>query len=179
MNGKDLRQLIRAQLDGVDESDLWDVTRKVVAQIDPGDYVDALEITMRNYVTVLVKDDRNRAIRSPMETDDSPEPAPVTLAPRPKPGPSRRSMQVAAWRRRLDVLVTPVMGDGRPKRLGACSLAEVKMIAGHYARAAKDNRVQAEWYGRIAEAMLAVKAKTVADLPDGTLRPLLEKVAAA
>lgn len=178
MSSAVLRQMIRDQLDSVDEPDLWDVTRKVVALIDPSDYVDALEITLRSYVKDFVGERRRDAFK-PVIQDPGQLPEPQTTTATTSRGPSRRSVAVAAWRRRLDVLVQPNPGDSRPKRLGACTIGDFKMLAGLHARAARDNQAQADWYMRIAEAMNAVKAKTMADLPENTLRPLLEKVAAA
>lgn len=174
MNSAELNALIRSEADKRDEVDLWELSDAIVAMIPDGDLREVLHFTMRDRVANAMRTYKREVIATP-DTEPTQERPSRHLAPV-KPGPSRRSVAVAAWKLKLDAMIS--VQDNRLKRLGACTLAEVRFQASKLSKQAREMDERAEWFARIAEAMNAVGAETVADLPEATLRPLLDKVAA-
>jgi hypothetical protein len=169
-----LRQMIRDELGQSDSPDMWDVTRKVVARLAPTQYVDALEITMRVYVRETVRTDRNVVMGATVEPESYAE----HVAHKYPNGRSRRSIAGdAAWRRKLDVLVTPYPGVN-PKSYWSCTQQDMAALVASYARRENENAEKKLWHARVLRAMQAANAETVADMPEDIIRPLIEKVAA-
>lgn len=174
MNSAELNALIRAEADKRDEVDLWELSDAIVAMIPDGDLREVLHVTMRDRVFNQMRNYKREIITAP-EPEPTEERPSRHLAPV-KPGPSRRSVAVSAWKLKLDALIS--VQDNRMKRLGACSLDEIKFQVAKLSKQSKDLSERAEWFARIAEAMSSVGVETVADLPETTLRPLLDKAAA-
>lgn len=152
-----------------DEIDVADLTDEVLAAIPPDRWRQWLRDPVRRYVSEVLAAERRAVLAQPTADTDS---IPTARSPR-----SRRTIAHAAWKAKLDVLVA--VGDNQRKRLGQLTQLEVTAAAQRLGRQAFHLNEQAQWYARIADAMRAVDAATVAELPETTLRPLLDKVAAA
>lgn len=90
-----------------------------------------------------------------------------------RPGPSRIARAVAARDRFLGMVVCLDQGDGRRKRLGVCSLDDVRQIIENRRTTAKHFNAEADRFERLAEAMVAEKASTPANISPATLERIV------
>lgn len=175
MDAKQLHEIIDEEAEKRTAIELWELSDAIVDRLPTKEIKSVLYVTMRRYVAERLKLGTRVALKA--VEDEVQEPTPITgRKPQSVQGPSRREVAHGAWKAKLDVLVT--VSDNSMRRLGSLTLAEVQLQVARRTKLAKDITEQAVWYARIAEAMHAVGAKTVAELPETTLRPLLEKVAA-
>ena len=140
--GQLLRTLIRDVLDTTSLTDPREVAAKVIAALDPADYVHALEEALPEYV----RTEMNRAGLLSPKVDVSDVPMPQLPARSPR---GDRLREYA--RRRLEVPI--FVGDGQRKRLGDCTRDELlRHVAMLYDQVEKTSS-KARWYERVAAAI--------------------------
>jgi hypothetical protein len=166
-----LRQLVMSVVSQYPEPDLWDVARKVHAEIPPDLQYQATVILLRAFVQQTIGYDRYRPGSVPREKPDLP--AKPRLAPL-KGSTPRTQRGRDAWKARLEHYVSPVLGQS-PKRLGETTLDDHLALKAQYAQRKQTNERFEVWHGLVIEAMRAAKAGKLCALPQKTLKPLLEQ----
>lgn len=144
-------------------ADPGELAELLFQSLDPRDYADALRQTLRGYVRVTVNNlDRRQE--------------PVATAPAVRRAPTRSSyveaMQAGVWRQRLEAGFPGV--DGTWKLLRDFTLADCEAAAAEYQRRAVQEVSRSKWFNKIALAVGEQGVDTVADLPEDTLRDLLD-----
>lgn len=88
------------------------------------------------------------------------------------PGASYRSRAATAWRNRLTETV--VVG-GQPKRLSVCTVMDLRLLARAAADESASLALASRVYSGLADALGAIGARRVNQLPELTLRSLLSQ----
>lgn len=158
---------VRISEESPDLIDPGDLAEAVFAALDPADHAEALRQTLRGYVRVTVNNHERRALE------------PEAVLPVPEV-PVRRSrarsgyveaMQAGVWRSRLEHRYPGA--EGAWKLLRDFTLADCEAAVAEYGRRAVQEASRSDWFNKISRAVEEHRAGTVADLPEDTLKDLL------
>lgn len=153
-----LGDIIREELAAAGDTPDFDaVAKATINRVDPADVPNILFGLVRQRILSIAHGLRTSSVCARV---------PMTL---PDAGPTRRTARVA-WQGLLDIIVCVDERDpGSHKRLGVCTLADVRAVVANRQTKASQFTAEANRYKRIAELMVAQHAATVADLPPATL----------
>jgi hypothetical protein len=155
-----LGDLIRDELSNAGNTPDYDtVAQAVVNRIDPADVPAILLALVRRQINVVAHEDRSAALGG-YRTDGAPT------------GPSRIGQATRAHQRFLSLIVTVDEKSALHKRLGSCTLDDVKAIVANRQARANALEDEAKRFTKLAETMAAQNAHLVSDLSDTVLDAL-------
>lgn len=155
-----LGDLIRDELSNAGNTPDYDVVAQaVVNRIDPADVPAILLALVRRQINVVTHEDRSYALGGHRTSGAS-------------AGPSRIGQATRAHQRFLSLIVTVDEKTALHKRLGACTLDDVKAIVANRQARANALEDEAKRFTKLVDVMVAQKATLVSDLPAATLDAL-------